>query len=372
MATPRPPFRADHVGSLLRPPALKALRLQKEEGRATAETLARAEDAAVRDAVRLQEEVGLLGITDGEMRRRSWHMDFLTRLGGLTSEGKALPVTFHGRAGDVSFTRPDLQIGARVTRPAPIFVEAFRFLKSTTTRTPKVTMPSPCMLYSQVGRANISRAVYPDLDGFVEDTAAAYRAEIADLYAAGCRYLQLDDVSLAYLCDEGMRAESRARGEDPDAVLALSVKLVQATLRDRPRDLYVCTHLCRGNYRSGWRAQGGYEKVAEAIFNQMPYDGFFLEFDDARSGDFSPLRHAPKHVRVVLGLVTSKVGTLEKKGDLKRRLDEASKYLPIDQLCVSPQCGFSSTLEGNEVAMEHQRAKLTLCVELAKEVWGGR
>jgi 5-methyltetrahydropteroyltriglutamate--homocysteine methyltransferase len=297
-------------------------------------------------------------------------MDFLTRLGGLTSEGKALPVTFHGRAGDVSFTRPDLQIGARVTRPAPIFVEAFRFLKSTTTRTPKVTMPSPCMLYSQVGRANISRAVYPDLDGFVEDTAAAYRAEIADLYAAGCRYLQLDDVSLAYLCDEGMRAESRARGEDPDAVLALSVKLVQATLRDRPRDLYVCTHLCRGNFRSGWRAQGGYEKVAEAIFNQMPYDGFFLEFDDARSGDFSPLRHAPKHVRVVLGLVTSKVGTLEKKGDLKRRLDEASKYLPIDQLCVSPQCGFSSTLEGNEVAMEHQRAKLALCVELATEVWG--
>lgn len=372
MTTSRPPFRADHVGSLLRPAALKALRLQKEEGRASAPALASAEEAAIRDAVRLQEEVGLQGITDGEMRRKSWHMDFLTRLGGLTSEGKALPVTFHGRAGDVSFTRPDLQISARVTRPTPIFVDAFRFVQSVTTRTPKLTIPSPCMLYSQVGRANISRAVYPDLDGFVEDTAAAYRAEIADLYSAGCRYLQLDDVSLAYLCDEGMRAEGRARGEDPDAVLALSVKLIQATLRDRPKDLFVCTHLCRGNFRSGWRAQGGYEKVAEAIFNRMPYDGFFLEFDDARSGDFSPLRHAPKGIRVVLGLVTTKVGTLERKDELKRRLDEASKYLPLDQLCVSPQCGFSSTLEGNEVAVEHQKAKLSLCVELAREVWGDR
>jgi 5-methyltetrahydropteroyltriglutamate--homocysteine methyltransferase len=371
MATPRPPFRADHVGSLLRPPALKALRLEREEGRGSAAALAAAEDVAVRDAVRLQEDVGLLGVTDGEMRRKSWHMDFLTRLGGLTSEGRKLPVTFHGRSGDVNFTRPDLAITARVSRPAPIFVDAFRFLRSATSRTAKLTIPSPCMLYSQVGRANIDRAVYPDLEAFVEDTAAAYRAEIADLHAAGCRYLQLDDVSLAYLCDDGMRAESRGRGEDPDAVLALSVKLVQATLRDRPKDLFVCTHLCRGNFRSGWRAQGGYEKVAQAIFNQMSYDGFFLEFDDARSGDFSPLRYAPRRIRVVLGLVTTKVGTLERKDDLKRRLDEASKYLPLEQLCVSPQCGFSSTLEGNEVAMEHQKAKLALCVELAGEIWGG-
>ena len=253
----------------------------------------------------------------------------------------------------------------------PIFVDAFRFLRSVTTRTAKLTIPSPCMLYSQVGRANIDRAVYPDLDGFVEDTAAAYRAEIADLYAAGCRYLQLDDVSLAYLCDEEMRAQGRARGEDPDEVLALSVTLIQATLRDRPKDLVVCTHLCRGNFRSSWRAQGGYEKVAEAIFNQMPYDGFFLEFDDARSGDFSPLRHVPKHVRVVLGLVTSKSPALEQTADLRRRLDEASKYIALEQLGVSPQCGFSSTLEGNAVTVEHQKAKLALCVELAHEVWGG-
>jgi 5-methyltetrahydropteroyltriglutamate--homocysteine methyltransferase len=370
MVDSRSPFRADHVGSLLRPPALKALRLERESGKVSAAELSKAEDAAIRDGVKLQQDAGLQGITDGEMRRKSWHMDFLLQLSGLSSEGKVLPVTFHGREGDRFFTRPDLRIASRVTRPKPIFVEAFTFLKSATTRTPKLTIPSPCMLYTQVGRANIDPAVYPDLDVFVEDLAAAYRAEIADLYAAGCRYLQLDDVSLAYLCDEDMRAQGRARGEDPDEVLALSVKLIQATLRARPKDLVVCTHLCRGNFRSSWRAQGGYEKVAEVIFNQMPYDGFFLEFDDARSGDFSPLRHAPKHIRVVLGLVTTKVGALEQKADLRRRLDEASKYIALDQLCVSPQCGFSSTLEGNEVGVEHQKAKLALCVELAQEVWG--
>lgn len=371
MAESRPPFRADHVGSLLRPASLKALRLEREAGQASAASLAAAEDAAIRQGVKLQEEVGLQGITDGEMRRKSWHMDFLMQLSGLTSEGKVLPVTFHGREGDRFFTRPDLRLARRVTRPRPIFVEAFKFLASVTTRTPKLTMPSPSMFYTQVGRANIDRAVYPDLDAFVEDLAAAYRAEIADLYAAGCRYLQLDDVSLAYLCDEEMRARGREQGDDPDAQLALSVKLIQATLRDRPRDLTICTHLCRGNFRSSWRAQGGYATVAEIIFNQLPYDGFFLEFDDARSGDFSPLRHVPRHVRVVLGLVTTKVSALEKKDDLKRRLDEASRYISLDQLCVSPQCGFSSTVEGNDVGVDEQRAKLGLCVDLAREVWGG-
>ena len=371
MRPSRPPFRADHVGSLLRPPALKALRLEAESGQASAEALAAAEDTALREVVRIQEDIGLEGITDGELRRKSWHMDFLLRLGGLTSAGKSLPVTFHGPAGDLFFIRPDLQISGRVTRPKPIFVEAFKFLKSVARRTPKVTIPSPCMLYSQVGRANIDATVYPDLDAFVEDTAAAYRAEIADLYAAGCRYLQLDDVSLAYLCDEEIRAKGRTHGEDPDAQLALSVKLIRATLRDRPKDLTVCTHICRGNFRSSWRAQGGYAKIADVIFNQMPYDGFFLEFDDARSGDFSPLRHAPKNVRVVLGLITTKIGMLEKKDDLKRRLEEASKYIPLDRLSVSPQCGFSSTVEGNAVAVEQQRAKLSLCVELALDVWGG-
>jgi 5-methyltetrahydropteroyltriglutamate--homocysteine methyltransferase len=371
MDASRPPFRADHVGSLLRPPPLKALRLAVDAGQASAETLRAAEDAAIRDAVALQESVGLEGVTDGELRRRSWHMDFLLGLEGLASVGTPLPVTFHGPAGDVTFTRPDLRVARRVRRPRPILVEPFAFLRATTTRTPKLTLPSPCMLYQQVGRAGIDAGLYPDLDAFVEDTAAAYRAEIADLYAAGCRYLQLDDVSLAYLCDETMRAEGRARGEDPDAQLRLSVRLVQATLRDRPRDLTVCTHLCRGNFRSGWRAQGGYAAIAETIFNELPYDGFFLEFDDARSGDFSPLRHVPRHVRVVLGLLTTKRGTLETKDALRRRLDEAAKYVPLEQLCVSPQCGFSSTVEGNALTVEEQRAKLALCVALAHDVWRG-
>jgi 5-methyltetrahydropteroyltriglutamate--homocysteine methyltransferase len=371
MPDPRPPFRADHVGSLLRPPALKALRLEREAGRATADALRAAEDAAIRDAVALQEGVGLQGITDGETRRKAWHMDFLLQLGGLSSEGKTLPVTFTGASGEMFFTRPDLSVTGRVTRPRPILVEGFRFLRSVVQRTAKLTIPSPSMLYTQVGTANIDRNVYRSLDAFAEDTIAAYRAEIADLYAAGCRYLQLDDVSLAYLCDDSMREQGRRRGDDPDAQLALSVKMVQGVLRDQPRDLTVCTHLCRGNFRSSWRAQGGYERVAETIFKQMPYHGFFLEFDDARSGDFSPLRHVPKGIRVVLGLVTSKSGTLERKDDLKRRLDEASKYVPLEQLCLSPQCGFSSTVEGNEVTVEQQRAKLALCVEVAHEVWGG-
>ena len=367
----RAPFRADHVGSLLRPPALKALRLEREAGRASPAALAAAEDEAIREAVALQEGVGLQGITDGEMRRKSWHMDFLTQFSGLASEGKALPVTFRGRSGEMFFTRPDLAITARVARPRPIFVEAFKFLGGVVSRTAKLTLPSPSMLLTQVGQPNIDRTVYPDLDGFAEDTAAAYRAEIADLYAAGCRYLQLDDVSLAYLCDESMRAEGRARGDDPDVQLALSVKMIRGALRDKPADLTVCTHLCRGNFRSSWRAQGGYERVAETVFTQLPYDGFFLEFDDARSGDFSPLRHVRAPARVVLGLVTSKTGALESRDDLRRRIDEAAKYVPLDQLCLSPQCGFSSTVEGNDIGVDQQRAKLALCVETAREVWGG-
>jgi 5-methyltetrahydropteroyltriglutamate--homocysteine methyltransferase len=339
-------------------------------GRSPRAELRAAEDAAIREVVALQESAGLEGITDGELRRTSWHMDFLTQLGGLTSEGKALPVTFRGAAGEVNFTRPDLALTARVTRPRPIFVEPFRFLASAVTRTPKLTMPSPSMLFTQVGRANIDRTVYPDLDAFADDTAAAYRAEIADLYAVGCRYLQLDDVSLAYLCDDTMREQSRAAGDDPDAQLRLSVRMIQATLRDKPQDLTVCTHLCRGNFRSSWRAQGGYARVAETIFNELPYDGFFLEFDDARSGDFSPLRFVPERPRVVLGLVTSKRGALETKDEVKRRLDEAARFVPLERLAISPQCGFSSTVEGNVLTVEQQKAKLALCVDVARETWG--
>jgi methionine synthase II (cobalamin-independent) len=366
----RPPFRADHVGSLLRPPALKALRQARQAGRASAAELGAAEDAAIRDAVALQEAAGLAGVTDGELRRESWHMDFLLQITGLASQGKAIPVTFHGPAGDVHFTRPDLAITGRVARPRPIFVEPFRFLAAVTRRTPKLTIPSPCMLYTQVGRSRIDRTVYPDLEAFVQDTGAAYRAEIADLYAAGCRYLQIDDVSLAYLCDEELRARGQARGEDPDAQLRLSVELIRATLRDKPADLTVCTHLCRGNFRSSWRARGGYERVAETLFNELPYDGFFLEFDDARSGDFAPLRLVPAGPRVVLGLMTTKAGALETRDDLRRRLDEAARYLPLERLAISPQCGFASTVDGNELTVDQQQAKLALCVEVAREVWG--
>jgi 5-methyltetrahydropteroyltriglutamate--homocysteine methyltransferase len=226
------------------------------------------------------------------------------------------------------------------------------------------------MLYSQVGRAGIDNKVYPDLDAFVEDTAAAYRAEIADLYAAGCRYLQLDDVSLAYLCDDTMRAASKARGEDPDAQLRLSVTLVQATLRDKPKDLTVCTHLCRGNFRSSWRAQGGYARIADTIFNELPYDGFFLEFDDARSGDFAPLRFVPKATTVVLGIMSSKRPEVEAKDALMRRIDEAARHVPLDQLCLSHQCGFSSTVHGNLLSEADQWTKLARTVEVAREVWG--
>ncbi|HYE90459.1 MAG TPA: 5-methyltetrahydropteroyltriglutamate--homocysteine S-methyltransferase, partial [Terriglobales bacterium] len=307
-----------------------------------------------------------------EQRRQSWHMDFLMRFGGLTSEGKAIPVRFTSQAGAVDFTRVDLAITGKVTRPAPIFVDGFRYLTSLVSRTAKITLPSPSMLYTQVTRANIDPRIYPGLDGFAEDTAAAYRAEIADLYAAGCRYLQLDDVALAYLCDADMRAQSAAAGDDPDEALRLYVKMIRATLREKPADMAICTHLCRGNFRSSWRAQGGYERIAETIFNELPYDGFFLEFDDARSGDFSPLRHVPRGgPRIVLGLVTSKSGVLEAKDDLKRRIDEAAKYVPFEQLCVSPQCGFSSTVEGNAVTVEQQKAKLALCVDVARDVWGG-
>jgi 5-methyltetrahydropteroyltriglutamate--homocysteine methyltransferase len=373
MAERQAPFRADHVGSLLRPPSLKSLRDEVAAGRRPASELRAAEDTAIREVVALQEGAGLQGITDGELRRKSWHMDFLTRLGGLTSEGRAIPVRFRSTAGDVDFTRPDLAVTSRITRPAPIFVEPFRFLASVVSRVPKLTAPSPAMLFAQLGRANIDRAVYPDLEAYAEDTAAAYRAEIADLYAAGCRYLQLDDVSLAYLCDDEMRAQARAAGDDPDATLRLAVKTIRATLRDKPAALTVCTHLCRGNFRSSWRAQGGYERVAETIFNELPYDGFFLEFDDARSGDFSPLRFVPKGPngpRIVLGLVSSKTGALESKDHLRRRLDEAARYVPMDQLCIGPQCGFSSTVEGNAVTVEQQTAKVRLCVDVAREVWG--
>jgi 5-methyltetrahydropteroyltriglutamate--homocysteine methyltransferase len=364
-----PPFRADHVGSFLRPPELLDAREKRRKGEITAEALREVEDRAIRDVVKLEEDVGLRGITDGEFRRTYFHVDFLEQLDGVRSRG-GLALHFHSKKGEVDFAPPVLHVTAKVRHAHPIQVRDFEFLKSVTKRTPKVSIPSPTMLHFRGGRSAISREAYPDLEEFFSDVARAYREEIGQLGAAGCTYLQLDDTNLAYLCDPKMREAARARGDDPGELPRRYAKLINAAIADRPAGMRICTHLCRGNFRSAWVAEGGYEPVAEVLFNELGVDGYFLEYDDARSGDFSPLRFVPKDKVVVLGLVTTKVGDLEAKDDLKRRIEEAAKYVPLEQLCLSPQCGFSSTVHGNEIARESQARKLRLVVETAEEVWG--
>jgi 5-methyltetrahydropteroyltriglutamate--homocysteine methyltransferase len=364
-----PPFRADHVGSFLRPPALVEAREQFRTGKLSRVQLREAEDAAIRDVVRLQEDVGLQGITDGEYRRTYFHIDFLEQLSGVETKG-GIAVSFHSAQGNVDFAPPVMRVTGPVRHAKPIQVEDFNFLKSVTRRTPKVTIPSPTMLHFRGGRDAISRDAYPDLEAFYADVAAAYRAEIAALGAAGCRYLQLDDTNLAYLCDAKMREGARQRGDDPDLLPRRYARLINAAIADRPAGMTVCVHLCRGNFKSAWVAEGGYEPVAEVLFNELAVDGYFLEYDDARSGDFAPLRHVPRGKIVVLGLVTTKLGELESKDSLKRKIDEAAKLVPLAQLCLSPQCGFSSTVHGNMIARDAQAAKLRLVVETAQEVWG--
>ncbi len=363
------PFRADHVGSFLRPPALLEARRRWHSGQIDREALRAAEDEAIREVVRRQEEVGLLGVTDGEFRRTYFHVDFLEKLRGVRAQG-GVAVKFHTRSGEVDFAPPVLQVTDEVRHERPIQVDDFLFLKSVTARTPKVCIPSPTMLHFRGGRDAISREAYPDLEAFFADVAAAYRAEIRALAAAGCRYLQLDDTNLAYLCDPKMREGARERGDDPAALPRRYASLINAAIADRPRDTSVCIHLCRGNFRSAWVAEGGYEPVADVLFNELQVDGYFLEYDDVRSGDFSPLRLVPRGKRVVLGIVTSKLGVLEKKEELAARIAEASRYVPLDQLALSPQCGFSSTVHGNTIDPEAQWAKLRLVVETAREVWG--
>jgi 5-methyltetrahydropteroyltriglutamate--homocysteine methyltransferase len=364
-----PPFRADHVGSFLRPPALLAAREQFRIGKLSPEGLREAEDSAIRDVVRLQEETGLLGITDGEYRRTYFHIDFLERLSGVETQG-GIAMSFHSAQGNVDFAPPVMRVTGPVRHVKPIQVDDFNFLKSVTRRTPKVTIPSPTMLHFRGGRDAISREAYPDLEAFYADVAAAYGAEIAALGAAGCRYLQLDDTNLAYLCDAKLRDGARQRGDDPDLLPHRYAKLINAAIANRPAGMTVCVHLCRGNFKSAWVAEGGYEPVAEVLFNELTVDGYFLEYDDARSGDFAPLRHVPRGKLVVLGLVTTKLGELEPKDYLKRKIDEAAKLVPLEQLCLSPQCGFSSTVHGNKIARDAQAAKLRLVVETAQEVWG--
>jgi 5-methyltetrahydropteroyltriglutamate--homocysteine methyltransferase len=364
-----PPFRADHVGSFLRPPALLAARDRFAKGEITRAELRAEEDAAIRDVVRFQEDVGLSGITDGEFRRTYFHVDFLEQLDGVETKG-GIAVRFHTAQGNVEFAPPVMKVTGPVRHAKPIQVADFEFLKSVTHRTPKVTIPSPTMLHFRGGREAISRDAYPDLEAFYADVAAAYRGEIAALGAAGCRYLQLDDTNLAYLCDEKMREGARQRGDDPDQLPRRYARLINAAIAERPPGMTVCVHLCRGNFKSAWVAEGGYEPVAQVLFNELAVDGYFLEYDDARSGDFDPLRHVPKGKIVVLGLVTTKLDRLETKDYLKRKIDEAAKLVPIEQLCLSPQCGFSSTVHGNVIARDAQAAKLRLVVETAREVWG--
>ena len=366
----QPPFRADHVGSFLRPRALLEAREQFAKGEIPANALRTVKDAAIRDIVRFQEDLGLRGITDGEFRRTYFHIDFLTQLEGVETKG-GIAISFHSNAGNVDFAPPVMHVTKKVRHAQPIQRRDFEFLKSQTTRTPKVTIPSPTMLHFRGGRKAISQEAYPAIEDFFDDIAQAYRDEIADLAAAGCTYLQLDDTNLAYLCDTKMREGAKARGDDPNELPRRYASLINAAIASRPASMRVCVHLCRGNFKSAWAAEGGYEPVAEVLFNALEVDGYFLEYDDARSGDFAPLRHVPKDKTVVLGLVSTKLDRMETKDDLKRRIDEAATFMPLEQMCLSPQCGFSSTVHGNDIAVATQAAKIKLCVDTAKDVWGG-
>lgn len=366
-----PPFRADHVGSLLRPPELMAARADHAGGTITAAALRAVEDKAIADVVRMQGEVGLRSATDGEFRRTSWHMDFIYRLGGINQSDEKIKVEFRNADGMIEFTTAALRVDGPVRLTETIFGEHFTFLRSAVGPgvTPKLTIPSPSMVHYRGGRAAIDPAIYPDEESFWTDLSAAYAEQVRAVAALGCTYLQLDDTSLAYLNDPDQRAQLAARGDDAEHQHLRYIKQINAALADRPAGMTVTTHMCRGNFRSSWAAEGGYDFVAEALFSELAVDGFFLEYDDPRSGTFAPLRFVPPGKLVVLGLVTTKRGSLEHKDELKRRIDEASKYVPLEQLCLSPQCGFSSTVDGNVLTYDEQVAKLALIVETAEEVW---
>lgn len=365
-----PPFRADHVGSLLRPPALLKAREDHAQGRITLDERRRVEDRAIRDIVRMQEDIGLEGVTDGELRRGSWHMDFLYQIGGVSTNQDRQKARFHNEKGDIEFTPTALHVTSKLRLDRCIFGEDFSFLKSVTTKTPKLTLPAPSLIHYRGGRASIDERVYPDLDQFWDDVGRVYADEIEALGKLGCTYLQLDDTSLAYLNDPSQREYVTQLGGDGERQHLTYIRVFNAALAKKPAGMTVCTHMCRGNFRSSWVASGGYDYVADAMFNQLEVSGFFLEYDDARSGGFEPLRFVPKGKMVVLGLVTSKKSALENKDDLKRRLDEAAKYVSLDQVCLSPQCGFSSTVDGNSLTVDQQIAKLRLVVDTAREVWG--
>jgi len=365
-----PPFRADHVGSLLRPQRLLDARDAKSRGLLSAAALREVEDECIREAVALQEDLGYQGITDGEFRRTWWHLDFVHQFTNVAVVPPRMKARFRSEEGEIELLAPALRIDGRLARPKPIMAADFEFLKAATRRTAKVTIPSPSVMHFRGGRAAIDAAAYPDLAGFYGDLARVYSEEIADLGRRGCTYLQIDEVNLAYLCDPKLQEQVRGIGEDPAQLPRTYAKLINGAIAARPPGMTIAMHLCRGNFRSAWVAEGGYDPVADVLFNEIDVTGYFLEYDSPRAGGFAPLRFVPKGKTVVLGLVTTKSGALEGKYALKRRIDEAAKYVPLDQLALSPQCGFSSTVEGNKVTLADEIAKLRLVAEGAREVWG--
>ena len=364
-----PPFRADQVGSLLRPKDLLEKRYKWKQGELSPEELRKAEDDAISETVKKAESIGIRAITDGEFRRDYFHLDFLQQLDGVTVTG-TIAINPHAKAAEDGFTPPKLSVTGKLRHARNIQVDDFNFLKSVVTQTPKVSIPSPTMVHFRGGRKAIDIHAYPDMDEFFADLAQCYRDEINALYKSGSRYIQLDDTNLAYLCDPKMREGARQRGDDPDELPRTYAALINSVIDDRPDDLTVAVHLCRGNYRSTWFAEGSYEPVAEILFNDLNVDAYFLEYDDERSGDFAPLRFVPNNKTVVLGLISSKLPQLENERDLIKRVEEASQYMPIENMGISPQCGFSSTSHGNKITMDDQWRKLELAVKIAKDVWG--
>jgi 5-methyltetrahydropteroyltriglutamate--homocysteine methyltransferase len=369
-----PPFRADHVGSFLRPAYLLEAREKKAKGEITPAQLRSVEDRAITEIVKFQADVGLQSITDGEFRRTYFHIDFLEQLGGVKTD---IPVTIVRPDGTEELAPPVIRVIDKVRHAKNIQLADFEYLKTQVEALglkavmPKVTIPSPTMLHFRGGRAGISKEAYPELDPvFYDDVAKAYGEELQSLADAGCTYVQMDDTNMAYLCDERMREAARQRGDDPNELPHRYAGFINKVVAHKPKGMTLAMHLCRGNFKSTHAAAGNYEPVAEALLSEMKLDAFFLEYDDERSGDFRPLRYLSKDKVVVLGLVTTKFGQLESKDALKRRIDEAAKYAPLDQMCLSPQCGFSSTVHGNNIAVEDQRRKLALVVETAQEVWG--
>jgi len=363
----RPPFRADHVGSLLRPLTLKHARAQYERAEIAESDLRLVEDDAIEHVIARQEEIGLRSATDGEFRRAMWHFDFLERLDGVESFYSDHGIAFKG---GIETQAKGLRVTGKIGFSTHPMVDQFRFLRDHTKATPKMTIPSPSVLHFRGGRRAVSAELYPEMEEFYRDLGLAYRGAVQAFADAGCRYLQLDEVNLAYLCDPEQRQILRDRGDDPDELPRIYADMINSAIANRPQDMAITMHLCRGNFRSSWIAQGGYEPVAELLFNQIGVDGYFMEFDTERAGGFEPLRFVPKGKTVVLGLVTSKSGALESVEELDRRIADAARYVPLDQLCLSPQCGFASTEEGNSLTEEEQWAKLARIVEVARKVWG--